>query len=195
MAIVGNQLNGILLEGQNNRTQVLNNHLIAFNAEAGVKVEKEAFPLLHNNKIYKNHREGILVVENANAVIEKNEISHNIEVNIAMGGRHSHHSAVIDNLIADSPGVGLYLIRAGRLRVLRNDIVRNRDGFVLCTSHAEVQRNHIYDNKNNGVVCEKQSHPELTENFMTRNSGVGLLIRQNSCKKGSVIHSNVIVSN
>ena len=124
-------------------------------------MEKEAFPIINNNKIYKNYKEGILVVENSNSVIEKNEVSHNIEVNLAMGGKHSHHSAVIDNLITDSPGVGLYLIRAGRLRVLRNDISRNQDGLILCTSHAEIQRNHIYDNKNNGVICEQQSHPEL----------------------------------
>jgi parallel beta-helix repeat protein len=144
VAIVGNRLNGILIEGYNNRSQVTNNHLIGFNGEAGVKVEKEAFPHVVGNKVYKNQKEGILVVESSNCVVEKNHISHNIEANVAMGGKHSHHSAVIDNLIADSPGTGLYLVRSGRLRVLRNDFTRNQDAIILMASQPEIQRNHLY---------------------------------------------------
>lgn len=86
----------------------------------------------------------MLIVEGSNSVIEKNEISHNIECNVAVGGKYSHHSALIDNLIADSPGVGIYIIRSGRIKIVRNDIARNRDGIILSSSQAEVQGNHLY---------------------------------------------------
>ena len=55
-------MNGVLIEGENNRSVVLNNHLVGFNGEAGVKVEREAFAVVSNNKVYKNYREGVLVV-------------------------------------------------------------------------------------------------------------------------------------
>jgi F-box protein 11 len=174
---------------------VSNNHLIGFNAEAGVKVEKEAFPAISCNKIYKNYKEGVLVVENSSALIEKNEITHNVECNIALGGKLSHHSAIIDNVIADSPGSGLQLVRAGRVKVLRNDISGNQDGIIMSSCEAEVQRNHIFSNRNNGIVCEDHSCPTVTENFITRNFGVGLLLRHNSGKKTSILHSNIIASN
>ena len=79
-----------------------------------------------------------------------------------MGGKNSHHSAVIDNVVSDSPGTGVYLIRAGRLKMLRNDIVNNQDGVILTNSSCEIQRNHIYENRNNGVVCENKSNPAFT---------------------------------
>lgn len=161
VSIVGNGLNGVLLEGENNQTKLGSNHLIAFNGETGVKIDKEAFPTLTNNKIYKNHREGVLAVESSSVIIEKNEITHNLQCNVAMGGRHSHHSAIIDNVIADSPGTGIYLIRAGRLKVLRNDVTGNQDGIIATSSQAEIQRNHVYDNRNNGIVCENHSSPTL----------------------------------
>lgn len=70
-----------------------------------------------------------------------------------MGGKNSHHSAVIDNVIADSLGTGVYLIHAGRLKVIRNDIARNQDAIILSSSKSEIQRNHIHENRNNGIVC------------------------------------------
>lgn len=105
--------------------------MIGFNGESGIKVEKLAFPTIQGNKIYKNTKEGILVVENSNAIIEKNEITHNIECNVAIGGINSHHSILIENVISDSPGVGLYLIRSGQLKVIRNDISNNEDGVII----------------------------------------------------------------
>lgn len=38
VAICGNGLNGIVIQGQNNRSQLIENHLIGFNIEAGIKV-------------------------------------------------------------------------------------------------------------------------------------------------------------
>lgn len=44
---------------------------------------------------------------------------------------NSHHSAIIENLIGESPGVGLYIIRSGKLKVMRNDITKNTDGIII----------------------------------------------------------------
>ena len=162
MSIVGNKNNGIMIQGQNNKTVVSNNHLIAFNAQSGIKVEKEAFPTISNNKIYKNYKEGVLVVENSSAVVEKNQITHNIECNVAIGGKLSHHSAVIDNVLSDSAGTGIYIVKSGRIKIIRNDISNNQDGVVSSGSCPEIQRNNIFQNKNNGIICESKSYPNLT---------------------------------
>ena len=76
-------------------------------------------------------------------MIEKNEVTHNIECNIAIGGKYSHHSAVIDNIVSDSPGIGIYIIKAGRLKVIRNDVFNNQDGIICMGSSSEIQRNNI----------------------------------------------------
>ena len=119
-------MNGVVFSGSNNRSQLINNHLIGFNGESGVKVEKEAFPLLSGNKIYKNGSEGVLITENSNAVVEQNEISWNIECNIAMGGSNTHQSLISENMLADSMGAGLHIIHAQGIKVVRNDITRNQ---------------------------------------------------------------------
>lgn len=74
------------------------------------------------------------MVENSNALIEQNDISKNIECNLALGGSNSHHSVLLENTITESPGVGLHLVHSGRLKVIRNDISRNEDGVVLTGS-------------------------------------------------------------
>ena len=51
---MANKKNGVLIEGENNRTKLIQNQLIAFNNESGVKVSSGAFPLILMNKIYKN---------------------------------------------------------------------------------------------------------------------------------------------
>ena len=94
---------------------------------------KEAFPLILKNKIYKNHREGILIIENTNAVIEKNVISHNIDCNIALGGLNSHHTLIVENVISHSPGPGVIFVE-GSSHLSRNDIISNFDGIVLLNS-------------------------------------------------------------
>ena len=133
ICITGNKKNGILIEGENNRTKIIDNYLIGFNEESGVKVAKEAFPLILKNKIYKNHKEGVLIIENTNAVIEKNVISHNIECNIALGGINSQHTLIVENVISNSPGPGVIFVE-GSSRLSRNDIISNFDGVVLLNS-------------------------------------------------------------
>lgn len=109
ISISGNKGNGVLIEGKKNRSQVTENYLISFNEESGVKVNKGAFPLVFKNKVYKNYKEGILVTEHANAVIEKNDVSYNIDCNIAVGGQGSHQTLIVENAIKSSPGPGIVL--------------------------------------------------------------------------------------
>lgn len=101
---------------------MIQNYIIGFNHEAGIKVTKEASPLISLNKIYKNFKEGILVTENSAACVEKNNISHNVECNVAMGGVNSHHTILVENNISDSPGPGIIMVDSGRCIVTRNDI-------------------------------------------------------------------------
>lgn len=85
-SIVGNGQNGIQIEGVNNFTRVLENHLIGFNTLSGIRVSNEAHPHILLNKIYKNLSEGILLIEGCSAVIEKNELLSNVRMNIGLGG-------------------------------------------------------------------------------------------------------------
>ena len=147
------------------------------------------------NKIYKNHKEGILVIENTNSVIEKNILSHNIECNIGLGGINSHHTLIVENIISNSPGPGIILVEASS-HIFRNDITNNFDGIVLINSRGEMRRNYIYKNNNNGIVCKEFSAPIIVENFLTRNISIGMFLRDKSGMPPlSKIFSNTVISN
>lgn len=124
VSIVGNLQNGIVLQGENNRSKILDNYLIGFNKESGIKVAKSAFPLIYSNKIHKNFKEGILITENTNAVIEKNKLTANIECNISLGGVNSHQTLITENSIKQSMGAGIIIVE-GCPQILRNDITHN----------------------------------------------------------------------
>lgn len=85
-SIVGNGHNGIQVEGVNNFTRILQNHLIGFNTKSGIRVSNEAHPHILLNKIYKNLSDGILLVEGSSAIIEMNELQANVRMNIGLGG-------------------------------------------------------------------------------------------------------------
>lgn len=57
-------------------------------------------------------------------------------------------------MISDSPGVGIYLIRASHCKVIRNDICRNENGILISGGIPEVRRNYVSENRNNGIICE-----------------------------------------
>jgi hypothetical protein len=153
------------------------------------------------NKIVKNYKEGILIVEKSNAIVEKNELLQNVECNVALGGEGSHHTILVDNLVKGSMGPGIIMVKAGRCKIVRNDVVGNAEGIVMVQSMAEIRRNYLADNKNNGMVCEESSQPKVIENFITRNQSMGAFLRDQSggnVSRGtheSVIHSNIMVNN
>ena len=134
-------------------------------------------------------------------MIEKNEITHNIECNIAIGGEGSHHSLIVENVISHSNGPGIILIKSGRCKIARNDITENAEGILMMQSRADIRRNFISENKNNGLVCEDSSQPKLLENFITGNHSIGAFLRDQSggnVSRGShesIIHSNIVVNN
>lgn len=103
-SIVGNGNCGIHIEGCNNFTRVLENHLIGFNARSGIRVSKEAHPHILLNKIYKNLSDGILLVEGSSAIIERNEILSNVRMNIGLGGERSSNTVIVENNISGSRG-------------------------------------------------------------------------------------------
>jgi hypothetical protein len=135
------------------------------------------------------------VLENTNAVIEKNDISHNLDCNVALGGVNSHHTLVVENNISYSPAAGLILVEACS-NVCRNDIIGNFDGIILSNSRGCIRRNYIANNNNNGVVCQFYSAPIFVDNFITRNISIGLFLRDRSGNSPSAkIYSNIIISN
>ena len=137
----------------------------------------------------------MLVVENSNAIIEKNEIGWNIECNVAIGGANTHQSLLSENMISDSPGAGVQVIHSDNIKIVRNDIVRNQDGLILTRSKPILLKNYVGENRGCGIACEDNSFPRVIENVVMRNGGVGLLGRQGSLEGESTVHSNVLASN
>lgn len=87
-------MNGIRIEGLNNFSRIIENYLIGFNGMSGIRVSNEAHPHILLNKIYKNLSDGILLVENSSAIIEKNELISNIKMNIGLGGEKSTNTVI-----------------------------------------------------------------------------------------------------
>jgi hypothetical protein len=163
--------------------------------QSGIRILKEASPLILKNKIYKNFWEGILLTEDSSAVIEKNMVCDNVECNIALGGSSAHQSLIAQNSIRNSPGEGINIIE-GICNVSRNDITENREGIRMVDSLGRIRRNFIANNLNNGIVCNGQCNPTLVDNLITRNSSIGLFIREEvGLQSEPTIYSNIIVSN
>ena len=118
-----------------------------------------------------------------------------------MGGDGSHHSLIVENVISHSDGPGIILVKSGRCKIARNDVIQNGEGILMMQSRGEIRRNFISENKNDGIVCEESSQPKFLENFITRNQGIGMFLRDKSggnISRGShesIIHSNIIVNN
>jgi len=105
-----NQEAGVRCIGTMNEAYIVNNKSISFNGKCGVLVEKGANPHIFQNLIEKNLGQGILLTEGSSAFIEKNEICGNIKANVALGGRCSINTTIIDNKIKGGKCEGIFTI-------------------------------------------------------------------------------------
>jgi hypothetical protein len=53
-----------------------------------------------------------------------------LKANIALGGKSSVDTYIINNKIAGSPNEGIFIIQGGQAFILRNKIIENNDGIV-----------------------------------------------------------------
>lgn len=178
--IKSNRENGILCTGMFNLSKIIQNSEISFNKLCGIKVESLATPVIIKNVIMKNIFQGILIVENSSAHIEKNKIAENIKANIAFGGDSSANTVITHNTITDGRCEGIFMIEAGSAYIKHNLITRNYDGIIMITSSPELHHNNIHYNKNSGVMVMKDSRPKLYSNYLSNNRNVGFFIRDNS---------------
>lgn len=176
-----NRESGILCVGSCNIAKIVNNPEISYNKLCGIKVENQAFPHIIYNKIFKNIFQGVLLVENSSAHIERNQISENIKANIALGGEKSPDTVICHNQILKGRCEGIFMIEAGSAYIRHNLIKQNYDGIIMITSCPEVNNNTIEGNKNSGILVMKDSRPKLYDNFLEANGNVGIFVRDN-CK-------------
>src|SRR3990167_3932531 len=187
--IKSNANNGILCTGSLCNPKISCNQDISLNKGCGIKVMDQAHPKIYVNRIEKNICQGILIVENSSAHIEKNQINQNIKANIAFGGQNSANTMIVKNTITKGRCEGIFMVEAGSAYVQRNIIEENYDGIVMITSAAEISNNEIKNNAFAGIMMMKDSRPKLYFNKIYKNKQVGLYIRDN-CRFERPLPSN-----
>ena len=83
-------------------------------------------------------------------MIEKNDITDNIKANIALGGKHSVNTYIVENKIIGGRCEGIFIIEGGDCWIVRNTILENNDGIVCIKSTPFINKNTISKNRSNG---------------------------------------------
>lgn len=174
-----------------NEAYIVSNTSISFNGKCGVLVERGANPHIFKNLIEKNLGQGILLTEGSSAFIEKNEISGNIKANVALGGRGSINTIIIENKIRDGKCEGIFTIYGERFLMANNEITGNNQGVVAVSSVPRIEGNVISHNETNGVLLVKDCQAIVEKNVFEKNGAAGLFVRDNS--SGVVRNNKVLV--
>jgi F-box protein 11 len=191
--ILENYQNGLVIRGDNNHAKICLNEKIANNFLSGIHVCEKASPRITSNTIFENIHQGILVVSDSYAVIEKNEIYKNIKANIAFGGKLAENSLVIENKLYGSRNEGIFIIEANGGRISKNEIYDNNDGIIMVNcDELELFENNVYNNIRCGILVSDKSNPVLKGNLIHDNQFLGLFIRD---KSGGTYQNNELKSN
>ncbi|KAL4501682.1 hypothetical protein ABPG72_018733 [Tetrahymena utriculariae] len=178
ISISGNRDFGVVCSGIKNHTKIESNTCISYNKKSGIRAEDNSEIYLFKNKISRNMGQGVLVVETASAVVEKNEIYENMKANIALGGGNSVNTLIVENKIFGGRCEGIFIIDGENTWILRNHIYENNDGIISVTSIPLIQSNEIYRNKSHGIMMVKDSRVNFLNNKVYENdSGVGIFVR------------------
>ena len=152
--ISGNEIyeneNGISLKGDNLKAIIDNNPFIGNNRKAGIRLEDFAEADIVSNDIYENLCQGVLLVTQTSANIERNRIYGNLRANVALGiGK----TKIFDNKIFKGRCEGIFLFESGgNCQILQNEIYENNDGILAVDASIDIQRNKIYENKRTGIT-------------------------------------------
>lgn len=179
-SICSNGNSGIYCKGEGNLSRIVLNKEIFYNQLSGIKVEHLARPFIKSNRICRNLFQGVVLVDNSSAYIERNYIAENIKANIAFGGRGSADTVIIKNTITKGRCEGIFMIEGGTAVIKDNKIVQNYEGVRLITSCPQLIKNKISDNLKAGLVLMKDSRPVVTLNSFLANQKVGIMVRDNS---------------
>lgn len=176
--INGNQIyeneNGICLKGDNLRAIIEENPFIGNNRKAGIRLEESAEADIISNDIYENICQGILLVTQTSANIEKNKIYGNLRANIALGlGK----TRIQENRIYKGRCEGVFLFESVNCQIISNEIYENNDGILAVDGSIEINNNSIHDNKRTGITLAGNGECILRENEVFRNSACGFNIR------------------
>ena len=177
--ISGNEIyeneNGISLKGDNLKAIIDNNPFIGNNRKAGIRLEDFAEADIVSNDIYENLCQGVLLVTQTSANIERNRIYGNLRANVALGiGK----TKIFDNKIFKGRCEGIFLFESGgNCQILQNEIYENNDGILAVDASIDIQRNKIYENKRTGITLAGSGECILRENDVSRNFACGFNIR------------------
>ena len=178
LKISGNQIyeneNGISLKGDNLKAFIEDNPFIGNNRKAGIRLEDSSEADIISNSIYENICQGILLVTQTSANIEKNYIYGNLRANIALGlGR----SRIQDNRIYKGRCEGIFLFESVNCQISSNEIYENNDGILAVDASIDINNNTIHDNKRTGVTLAGNGECTLRDNQVFKNNACGFNIR------------------
>lgn len=176
-----NYQNGLTVRGDNNHARISQNQRIANNNLSGILVCDKASPKIIGNNIFENLHQGILIVSDSYAVIEKNSIFRNIRSNIAFGGKLAENTVISENKIYSSRNEGIFIIESKGGKITKNEIYDCNDGIIMVNTHdIELVENNIYNNIRCGILVSDHSKPKLLGNLIHDNQFLGLFIRDGS---------------
>ena len=166
--------NGICLRGDLMRGIIEENSFIGNNRKAGVRLEEHAEADIISNDIYENICQGILLITQTSANIEKNKIYGNLRANIALG---LGSSRIQENKIYKGRCEGIFLFEADNTKVIDNEIFENNDGILAVDASIEIINNIVHDNKRTGITLAGNGECVLRDNEVRRSGACGINIR------------------
>ena len=176
--ISGNQIyeneNGICLNGDKMKALIEDNPFVGNNRKAGIKLDESAEADIIGNDIYENICQGVLLVTNTSATIEKNRIYGNLRANVALG---MGKTKISENRIYKGRCEGIFLFESSNAVIGSNEIYENNDGILSVDGSIEIANNSIHDNKRTGITLAGNGECHLNENEVFRNNACGFNIR------------------
>lgn len=178
LKVSGNQIyeneNGICLKGDNLKGIIEENPFIGNNRKSGIRLEDCAEADITGNDIYENICQGILLVTQTSANIEKNRIYGNLRANIALGlGK----TRIQENIIYKGRCEGIFLFESVNCVILSNEIYENNDGILAVDGSIEITGNIVHDNKRTGLTLAGSGECVVKDNEVFRNAACGFNIR------------------
>lgn len=176
--ISGNQIyeneNGICLKGDILKGIIEDNPFIGNNRKAGIRIEDSAEADILGNEIYENICQGILLVTQSSANIEKNRVYGNLRANIALG---LGTTRIQNNMIYKGRCEGIFLFESGNSKVISNEIYENNDGILAVDACIEIINNIIHDNKRTGITLAGSGECIVRDNEVIKSGACGINIR------------------
>lgn len=165
-------LAGIAVHGAD-ADPIIRNNRIRRCVQSGVVIFDNAQGMLEENDISENRAFGIVIRDGADPVVRSNQIHDNeyggVNVNRGLGRLEG-------NIISGNRAEGVLIANEANPVLQRNKVFKNaRAGiYVYDRGGAIVRENNIFENSNSGIAIRTEGNPIIQENSISGNNGKGV---------------------